>query len=117
MAKLDDVKEAETTNSQQLEAELAHLREATEEARRRLALAKEEAKNRPQAFAIIPYEGANGTKRRPIYIECTEKGIIIQPEGIVLSRLDFDGPLGPGNPLDAALRATRVINSVERARG
>ena len=106
-AKFNDVNEAEAANSQQLEAELAALQQAIDEASRRLALAREEARNRPQAFAIIPYEGAHGTKRRPIYIECTEQGIVIQPEGIVLSRRDFDGPLGPGNPLDAALRATR----------
>ncbi|MBP86675.1 MAG: hypothetical protein CMJ64_08165 [Planctomycetaceae bacterium] len=106
-AKFDDLSNAETANGQQLEAERARLQDAIGDASRRLALAREEAKNRPQAFAIIPYEGANGTKRRPIYIECTEKGIIIQPEGVVLSRRDLDGPLGPGNPLDAALRATR----------
>ena len=31
----------------------------------------------------------------------------LQPEGVVLRPEDFDGPLGPGNPLDAALRTTR----------
>ena len=35
------------------------------------------------------------------------KGVILQPEGIVLGAKDFDGPLGPGNPLDAALRGIR----------
>ena len=58
-------------------------------------------------FALIPYNGPNGTRRRPIYIECTREGVILQPEGVVLSAEDFKGPLGPGNPLDAALRAIR----------
>jgi archaellum component FlaC len=107
MRKFNELNQAQSQNSQQLEAELAGLQDAIDAAKQRLALAKEEAKNRPQAFAIIPYEGANGTKRRPIYIECTEEGIVIQPEGLVLSRRDFDGPLGPGNPLDAALRTIR----------
>ncbi|MCA9183617.1 MAG: hypothetical protein KDA51_19280, partial [Planctomycetales bacterium] len=35
-------------------------------------------------FAIIPYDGPNGTHRRPIYLECIEQGIRIQPEGILL---------------------------------
>ena len=51
--------------------------------------------------------GPHGTRRRPIYIECTLEGIIIQPEGFVLLPDDFHGPLGPGNPLDAALRTIR----------
>lgn len=33
--------------------------------------------------------------------------MIIQPEGIRLTDKDFDGPMGPGNPLAAALRAAR----------
>lgn len=58
-------------------------------------------------FAVIPYEGTSGTHRRPIYLECTEQGIILQPEGNVLSKNDLRPPYGPGNPLDAALRTVR----------
>lgn len=94
-------------NSEQASAELARLRDAINAAGQRLDAARKDAATRPQTFAIVPYDGANGTKRRPIYIECSEDGITIQPEGIVLSRGDLEGPLGPGNPLDAALRATR----------
>ncbi len=94
-------------SSDQSAAELDKLRAAIEAARGRLKDAREEAATRLQTFAIVPYEGLNGTKRRPIYIECSEDGITIQPEGIVLRRGDLEGPLGPGNPLDAALRATR----------
>ena len=68
---------------------------------------QEEVARRPRRFAIIPYDGPHGTQRRPIYIECRENGIVLQPEGIVLTPEDFAGPLGPGNPLDAALRTTR----------
>lgn len=59
-------------------------------------------------FAIIPYEGTHGTHRRPIYLECTAEGIVIQPEGILLSTDDLQPPHGPGNPLDAALRTIRA---------
>jgi hypothetical protein len=67
---------------------------------------KELLKRRP-AYAIVPYDGPNGTSRRPMYVECTDEGIVIQPEGIVLTAEDFQGPMGPGNPLDASLRAIR----------
>ena len=96
-----------SASSERTSVELKQLRAAIDAARARLKEAREEAATRPQAFAIVPYQGANGTKRRPIYIECSEEGITIQPEGIVLRRGDLEGPLGPGNPLDAALRATR----------
>jgi len=97
----------EHASSEQTAAELERLRAAINAAGQRLAATRREAATRPQTFAIVPYDGVNGTKRRPIYIECSEEGITIQPEGIVLRRGDLEGPLGPGNPLDAALRATR----------
>lgn len=58
-------------------------------------------------FAIIPYEGQNGTHRRPVYLECTALGIVLQPEGVLISMRDLRPPYGPGNPLDAALRTVR----------
>jgi hypothetical protein len=78
-----------------------------EESRTDLAEAERRAKEKPRTYTIIPYPGPHGTERRPIYIECTARGVILRPENIVLTPADFDGPGGPGNPLDAALRATR----------
>ncbi len=62
--------------------------------------------NKP-IFAIIPYQGTNGTHRRPIYLECTSQGVTIQPEGLVIGLADLRPPYGPGNPLDAAIRTVR----------
>ncbi|GAB6186386.1 hypothetical protein [Thermopirellula anaerolimosa] len=62
---------------------------------------------RPVSYAVVPYLGKHGTARRPIYLECRDDAIILQPEGIRFVLSDFLGPLGPGNPLDAALRAAR----------
>jgi hypothetical protein len=42
-----------------------------------------------------------------VFIECLPDRVILQPEAIVLTEKDFQSPLGPGNPLAAALRATR----------
>jgi archaellum component FlaC len=85
---------------EELQKQIAAKKKELDEAKRKVASAK-------PAYAIIPYEGPHGTSRRPIYIECREDGILLQPEGILLTVADFQGPLGPGNPLDAALRAVR----------
>jgi hypothetical protein len=68
---------------------------------------KEKSKGNSPAFAIFPYQGKNGTTRRPIYLECVEAGVIIQPEGTLVSINDLKPPFGPGNPLDASLRLIR----------
>lgn len=77
------------------------------EARQELDAATEKLSLRPPAYAVVPYEGANGTHRRPLYIECCIDGVFLQPEGIRLGPADFEGPPGPGNPLASALRAAR----------
>ena len=84
----------------ELESRLQRAREALDEARRQQA-------EKPPAYAVVPYEGANGTHRRPLYIECCIDGVFLQPEGIRLGPADFEGPPGPGNPLASALRAAR----------
>ncbi len=69
--------------------------------------AEQLAKRRPPSYAIIPYEGPNQTRRRPIYIECRADAVVLQPEGVRFGKSDFASPVGPGNPLAAALRAIR----------
>ena len=54
---------------------------------------------------MVPYRGPNETYRRPIYIECREGKVILQPEGVTFSEADFLALEGPNNPLAAALRA------------
>jgi len=61
----------------------------------------------PVAYSIVPQPGANGTHRRPIYLECDDQGVTLQPFGIVLNNTDFVEPVVTGNPLDAALLAIR----------
>lgn len=92
---------------QSAEADLARMRQRITDLASELQRAQIEAANRPQSYSIIPYEGPNQTRRQPIFIECTADAVIIQPEGIRLGADDFEEPLGPGNPLAAALRATR----------
>ena len=84
-------------------ADLAELRRKIEEAEKKLA-AEKVAGRKPQAFAVVPYEGDRGTRRRPIYIECRGDAIILQPEGIKFTEADFAGSLGPSNPLATCVR-------------
>ncbi len=89
----------------QWEAELKRLRAEIAETQRQLAETEKAARRR--SYAVLPYRGPHDTFRRPIYIECAAHTITVQPEGIVLTEQDFNGPMGPGNPLAAALRAAR----------
>lgn len=106
-AELQKLRQGNQQQESSVRDELGQLQTAIAAERQRLEQLREQYAKRRRSFAIVPYQGPNGTLRRPIYIECSETGIVIQPEGIVFSPKDFSGPLGPGNPLDAALRAIR----------
>ena len=88
-------------------AELKELDVDINAARTKLEQARLDRESASESFAIIPYAGVKGTNRRPIYIECVAEGIVIQPEGILITEIEMAGPPGPGNPLDACLRAVR----------
>jgi hypothetical protein len=104
---LQQLKSHTGRRQEDLAAERARLAAQIAEADRRLAQAEKDVRERPKSYAIVPYEGPNGTRRRPLYVECRHDAIVLQPEGIVLRESDFPDPLGPGNPLDTALRAAR----------
>ena len=88
-------------------AELNNLEADINAARTKLVQTRRDREFAKESFAIIPYAGGKGTNRRPIYIECVANGIVIQPEGILITEIEMAGPPGPGNPLDACLRAVR----------
>ncbi len=87
--------------------EIEDLRRRLADAEKKLTAAEAEEAGKKRSFAIVPYTGPNGTSRRPIYIECRAESVIVQPEGIRLASADFDGPMGPTNPLATALRGIR----------
>lgn len=95
----------------QLEAELARLRAEIALAEKQLAKELDAAQKNQNSYAIIPYDGPNQTHRRPVYIECRAEAVILQPEGIIFHEDDFADPIGPGNPLAAALRAIREFQA------
>jgi len=106
-AELKRLKQGHQQQESAAQEQLDHLQAELARQRAQLEQLREEYDRQSRGFAIVPYQGPHGTRRRPIYIECRQSGIIIQPEGIVFGPQDFTGPLGPGNPLDAALRTIR----------
>ena len=94
------------------------LLEQIADAQEELKEKEEEAKNKKPAYSIIPYQGPNGTSRRPIYLECVADGLLVQPGGFKLTLRDLRPPYGPGNPLDAVLRAIRAhLESIQATGG
>ena len=103
---LSQAHEQDDGQRQQQRIELQQLQEQIAAAAVELEQAKREAASKPRSYSIVPYDGPQGTRRRPIYLECRGDQLIIQPEGHVLLLDDMQSG-GPGNPLAAALRATR----------
>ncbi len=89
-------------------AEFQRIKTDIAETQRRLADAHQAAERKPRSFAIIPYRGPNQTYRRPIYLECRENAVILQPEGILFTGNDFAGSLDRDNPLAAAMAAANT---------
>jgi hypothetical protein len=104
---IDEGKKLRAEDLAAARAEADRLKKEIEQKKKELEQAKKQKGDGQEWYALIPYDGRSGTRRRPIYVECTEFGVLIQPEGLLLKAEDFNGPLGPGNPLDSALRAIR----------
>lgn len=56
-------------------------------------------------YSIVAYEGGYGTNRRPIFLECVEDKIILQPEGVALVAEQIGNPDFPGNGLAIVVEA------------
>lgn len=56
-------------------------------------------------YSVIPYDGQTGTAKRPILIECTDKGLTFIPEGITLTPDDLKDFTPGYNPLLAGTQA------------
>ncbi|MDA7980450.1 MAG: hypothetical protein MPJ50_16955 [Pirellulales bacterium] len=90
---------------EQLRANLTWYENKLIEAEAELRKIKQRIATNPVSYAIVPYLGGSGTYRRPLYIECTDAGVILQPEGVILRADDF-AILAANNPLVSAIRTT-----------
>lgn len=98
-SKLKELQEHDTKWLTQAEAEHEKLTDAIAAAQKKLADTRRAQANAPSKYAFIPYDGASGTTRRPIYIECTSGGIRFQPENELLDESDLKGFTETFNPL------------------
>jgi hypothetical protein len=86
------------------------LKQKTDEqsaAEKRLSELRSELQGKSKSYAIVPYRGRGGTFRTPIYVECKDDKVIIQPEGIELTAHDFAAIDRADNPFDSLLRVAR----------
>ena len=104
---LETLEEEHYDDRAQAEREVARLQQLIADTRTAIEALKEEQNTNQRSYALVPYEGPNGTSRRPIYIECRDGELVLQPEGVRLTVDDLRPPVGAGNPLAAALRAAR----------
>lgn len=107
VAEMERAGAEKTETRERTAAELAAAKAELEQAKTALEAARGQGGEKRTSYSVVPYHGPNATDRRPIYIECREDLIILQPEGIELTPRDFVGNFTPGNPLAAALRAQR----------
>jgi hypothetical protein len=106
LERLEEAEQQQNVDQQTADDSLKRLKQLIADTQKQLDEARAEAKGK-KSYAIVPYQGKNGTHRRPIYIECRADAVIIQPEGIELTPWDFKGPIRSGNPLASAIRAAR----------
>ena len=72
------------------QAELARLTNELKQMERTLSDLKEYRKRQHQTFSLVPYNGKRGDNRRPIYIECAARGIVIHPGRTAFEGLRFN---------------------------
>jgi len=82
---------------------------------RRLERLKQQQAAAPMKYALVPYDGASGTTRRPLYVECIGKGLRILPEDEFLGPEELDGFTSNYNPLLVALKSLSDHWQSERA--
>ena len=81
---IDERSEKIEAQSAVISQNIAATRKEIDLANRRQAIAKNE-------FALVAYDGASGTTRRPISIECTGDGFRFLPEDVFVDALDLSG--------------------------
>jgi hypothetical protein len=107
IAALESFQGEEEEAKEKLQRKLAIRKEQLEEAEAELEELRKEIAHQPRSYSIVPYQGSHGTFRRPIYLECIEDRIVLQPEGITFQEEDFLAAFHPEAPMKAAMRAVR----------
>lgn len=102
---LEGLKDQDAAERAKIEKQNQELAEAITAAQKEMADLRRAHAEQASKFAFIPYDGASGTTRRPIYLECTAAGVRFQPEGVLLDEADLKGFTESHNPLLAGTQA------------
>lgn len=88
-----------------VETESLAVMDDIQQLRQKLDEARKTKKQAGSKYQFIPYDGVTGTTRRPIFIECNEKGLQFQPEGVTITAADVQGFSSFYNPVLIGTRA------------
>jgi hypothetical protein len=90
-----------------IEADLETARHNVQLAEAEWTQVRTQLASQPTLYCIVPHQSIHGTRRRPIYLECTADQVVLQPSGISIALDELSPPLLPGNPLETALITVR----------
>jgi hypothetical protein len=106
-AELAALEEEHYDDQRQAEREVQRLQQLVVETEKSIVEQRDDLSKQKHSYALVPYEGPNGTFRRPIYLECRKGEVVLQPEGVSLTKDDLRPPYGAGSPLAALIRTAR----------
>lgn len=89
----------------EMEVKQAALERQLTELERKLAETRNYKARASTKYSIIPYDGVSGTTRRPILIDCSDRGLRFIPEDVLLQSEDLDGFTARRNPVLAGTEA------------
>ncbi len=99
------------SDAEALQAELENLQLKRDLTKRGLEHARERAED---SYAVVPFQGPNGTWRQPIVLDCREGAVILLPDAQEFSISELDGLMSKrSHPLIAQVRR-RVLEIENR---
>lgn len=68
-----------------------------------------------EAFSLVPYRGKHGDNRRPIYVECTSRGVVFHPGRLALDGYEVS-PLAIRKEIDRRLAQFRGVAAPDESK-
>jgi hypothetical protein len=94
-----DANQSLTDLETRLEEQQARIAQRIALTRKNIDLLNRQQSEKANEYALVPYDGSSGTVRRPIYVECSNKGFRFLPEDETVSPVDLKGFQEGYNPL------------------
>jgi hypothetical protein len=94
-----DASQSLTERETQLQEHQAKIAQKIAVTRKNIDVLSRRQSEKPNEYALVPYDGSSGTVRRPIYLECSKKGFRFLPEDETVSPVDLQAFSESFNPL------------------